>query len=119
MIGLIIIVLASAIGGILEGWGFDGRKAFEKKWGVDPLSYFGSKSWKTAYKNNDKTQGYKNLYTRLFGAWDFYHHADKARKYGYILGTLLIGLSWYLLAAILLSMVSKKYSMKWIRHNKN
>ena len=101
MIGIIIITLASAIDGILEGYGFDSRRSFERKYGVDTLGFWGSLSWK-----GKKTFGQ---------TWDFYHIADDLRKYGYILGAILIGLNWTIIIAILLSIVSKRFGVIWIR----
>lgn len=89
------VVLGSTafIDGMVEGYEFDGRLSWERKRGVDPYSYGGHLSWTKIYKNNDPSQGEKSKFRTWWGANDFYHHADDARKIGYISGGFLLGYS--------------------------
>lgn len=88
-----IAAFSGAVDGVLEGNRFDNNRNFERKFNASKTGYFGSESWRRAYKNNDPEQGYKNLYSQTFGACDFYHHADDARKIGYIGSGVVIGIS--------------------------
>lgn len=117
IIGIIIIVLVSALDGILEGYVFDGRKSFERKWTVAPESFFGSLSWERAQTNS-------NLWNKYLGVFDFYHVADDIRKFGYVGGASLLliiepaNLVFYFLifgAIIIMSSLSKRWGMKWVR----
>lgn len=87
------LAFVGAVDGIVCGYEFDGRKSFERKYNVSKLGYFGSESWLLAYKNSDVQQGQKNAITKVFGAQDFYHHADDFRKLGYISGGITLGVS--------------------------
>jgi len=118
--GWAVLSFAGAIDGIVEGYEFDGRTSIERKYGVSPTSYAGSRSWENAH-----TDG--NLYTKYFGAWDFYHNADDARKIGYISGGVLIGIGsrvnikwWHyavdVAASFAVSGVAKSAGMFWIRN---
>lgn len=89
-----LLVLASFTDGFLEGYGFTGRKTFER-WGADPYSFGGSKSYLTAYKNNDPAQGFKSDFHKSVGAFDFYHLADDLRKLSYISAGITIGIGGY------------------------
>ena len=40
-----VIGFASVVDGVVEGYEFDGRLSFERKWGVDAFGFWGSKSW--------------------------------------------------------------------------
>ena len=126
--GWSVAAVSGAIDGVLEGNRFDDNRNFERKFNASKTGYFGSESWRRAYKNNDPEQGYKNLYSQTFGAWDFYHHADDARKIGYIGSGVVIGISgaksnskpWYFLAdfaiGLAVSGVAKAAGMRWIRN---
>jgi len=126
-LGFVGAALIGAIDGVMEGYEFDGRKSFERKYNVSPTGYFGSQSWVRAYKNNDPEQGYKNLYSRTFGANDFYHHADDAKKIGYIGSGITIGISggrvntkWWHYAVdfgigLAVSGAGKAAGMAWVR----
>jgi len=63
--------------GIVEGWGFDGRHSFERKFNADPNGYFGSNSHEYV-----REQWFKK---------DFYHNAEDLRVGAYIIGGMLIG----------------------------
>lgn len=128
ILGYSLLAVGGTFDGMLEGYQFDGRKSFERKWGVEPESYFGSLSWKTAYQNNTVNQGFKSPYREWRGANDFYHLADDVRKIGYISGGVAIGLSsynqnskwWHYALDILISSTisssSKAIGVKWIRN---
>lgn len=114
--GYILLLLASVADGMVEGWEFDSRKSFERKYKVEPSGFWGSLSW----MNKD------NLYARLFGVFDFYHVADDLRKYGYMAGAGLIAARlpaaasrWECVAlvagAVVLTIIAKRISMHWIR----
>ena len=129
-VGLGILILASLADGIVEGYEFDGRKSFERKYGVKPISYAGSESWRLAYKNNNVAQGHKNTWTKFAGASDLYHHLDDLRKFGYISGGIFITLGakkgkfkdvWksHLIDFAVYSIassVSKSAGMRWVRN---
>lgn len=113
--------------GLCEGYEFDGRKSFERKYNAKKTGYFGSESWRNVYKNGDPEQGFKSGIHRNMGAFDFYHHADDLRKIGYISGGVIIGINghktntkkWYYIidfaAAFAISATTKSLSMRWIR----
>jgi hypothetical protein len=91
LVGLFLLALGSAFDGTVEGYGFDGRLSFERKYGVDPYGFFGSQSWRMVYVDNEPGQGFKSPFWKWLGAFDFYHMADDGRKYGYIIGGVLTG----------------------------
>ena len=126
ILSILAILLFGLIDGILEGYGFDGRKSFERKFGVKKDSYFGSESWRRIYKGGEKKNGVKSRLYELIGAFDFYHNADDARKVLgivsgiYVVKFLIIMPYWYscfLYFAIVyvLSSITKHLGMKWIR----
>ena len=122
-----MVAVAGAADGAVEGFGFDGRTSFERKFGVSKMGYFGSESWKRAYKDGNPDNGFKSDFVRIIGAQDFYHHADDLRKIGYISGGVIIGINghktntkkWYYIidfaAAFAISATTKSLSMRWIR----
>lgn len=81
--GFALTAGAGFVDGIVEGYEFDGRRSWERKYGVSPdHPFWGSNSWKsknTAWEKN-------------FGVFDFYHVADDLRKIGYISGGIVIGI---------------------------
>jgi len=120
-----------AVGGIsdgmIEGYGFDGRKSFERKYNAKKTGYFGSESWRSVYKNGDPEQGFKSSLHRNMGVFDFYHHADDLRKIGYLSGGVIIGLNahrntnkWHTVAdfaiGFAVSSLTKSAAMWWIRN---
>lgn len=117
VVGYILLAIASIADGMVEGYEFDNRKSFERKFAVTPRSFWGSLSW----MNKD------SLYARLFGVFDFYHVADDLRKWGYMAGAGLIGYylsaewnGWHsvalLIHAPLMTIIAKQMSMRWIRN---
>jgi len=125
--GWILCAISGFIDGVLEGYGFDGRTSFERKWGIDKASYFGSESWRMVYNGGDPEQGFKSIFHKLLGAFDFYHHADDVRKAGYIGGGLLVGVggsqykkTWYYIIdfgiAFIISAIAKSAGMYWVRN---
>lgn len=126
-LGLALVVLGSAADGLVEGYEFDARKSFERKWGVAPSSFFGSESWRKVYRNGNPELGFKSPLHRWYGAVDFYHFADDTRKVGYISGGMLYGKGmqkntkrWhYLLDVVIVSAtasITKSLAMKYIRN---
>lgn len=123
-IGFSVLIIASIADGLVEGWEFGGRRAWEIKFGVAPRSFWGRNSYLRAFKNFDPAQGPKNIYTKMFGAWDFYHLADDIRKFGYIGGGIMItigakGQKWQhiLLDAVIYSIgttLAKSGSMMYV-----
>lgn len=125
-----LAILSSIADGVVEGFEFDGRKSFERKFGVAAHSFWGSKS----YKNKDtwwfKVTG---------GVWDFYHLADDVRSWGYRLSGIALGAFFtlrftlgyfldnvqpkslllssilYLVSYFAVGMLVKRVSMWWIR----
>lgn len=73
---------AGFVDGVVEGYEFGGRKAFENKWGVKPYSFFGSMSWDSEWSTWERAK---------MSQKDFYHVADDVRKWGYISGGYLLG----------------------------
>lgn len=128
-IGYITLGIGAFTDGVLEGYQIDGRRSFERKWGVEPISFFGSESWKTAYVNNDPRLGFKSKHRQWLGAFDFYHVADDTRKTGYILGGAIIGIGsyksnkkWWHHAAdfaigATISAAAKNIGYRWVRYN--
>lgn len=122
-----VLAVAGAADGMVEGYEFDQRKSFERKYNVSKTGYFGSQSWKRAYKGNNPDNGFKSGFVQTFGAQDFYHHSDDLRKLGYISGGVIIGINgtktntkkWYYIidfaASIAISAATKSASMRWIR----
>lgn len=128
MAGWGVTMVGGAIDGVLEGYTFDRRTSFERKYNVNPRGYFGSESWRNVYRNGDPEQGFKSPLHRWSGAWDFYHHADDLRKVGYMGGSVVLGISgaktnskWWHYAAdftisFALSAVAKSAGMAYIRN---
>lgn len=122
-----MLAVAGAADGMVEGYEFDQRKSFERKYNVSKTGYFGSQSWKSAYKGGNADNGFKSGFVQTFGAQDFYHHADDLRKLGYMSGGIVIGINgtktntkkWYYIidfaASIAISAATKSASMRWIR----
>ena len=114
---IITLLLSGLIDGILEGWSFDGRKSFERKYNVDNNGFWGS-------DRHERAQTDPNLYNKLWGTFDFYHMADKARKGGYLLsGFLILENSTFEIHTLLLfigaytvSAATKIIGMEWIRN---
>lgn len=79
---MLVICGAGFVDGVVERWEFGGRRAFERKWNVEPYSFFGSKSYDS---NWTAIERFKRSQT------DFYHVADDTRKWGYIAGGYLLG----------------------------
>lgn len=110
---VVVLILAGSIDGMVEGFEFDSRMSFERKYKVDELSFWGSKSHKRITLN-------PNLYNKLLGVFDFYHVADDLRKTFYLIsGILMCCIEWDIIPVFLLSFIisglAKKYAMKWIR----
>ena len=126
LIPISLCILAGFIDGMVEGFVFTERTAFERKWKVSPLSFFGSQSWKTIYKDNDPELGYKSKFIAMVGAIDFYHVGDDLRKALYLWsGAMLVvypffGSSsfWGILAMLaigyLISGAAKSLALKYI-----
>ena len=124
-VGFGILAFASFTDGVVEGYEFDSRRSFERKWDVDPEGFFGSQSWRRAYKNGNPEDGYKSFYTKHFGAWDFYHVGDDLRKIGYITGSGFTfstaikrkkGYIWRILAVAGITSAFKAAGMAWVRN---
>ena len=122
-----IVAVAGAADGLVEGYSIQYRKSFERKYGVSQTGYFGSKSWKRAYKDGVQANGFKSDFVRITGAQDFYHHADDLRKIGYLSGGVVIGTQhkkntkkWHTVAdfaiGFAVSSLTKSASMWWIRN---
>lgn len=128
IIGFSVVVIGGFADGVVEGYEFDGRTSFERKWGADPEGFWGSQSWRLAYKNGDPDQGYKNLFTQVYGSPDFYHLADDVRKYSYITGSISVGIGagrnntrWWHYAldfgiSFAVSGLTKRAGMTWVRN---
>lgn len=80
-VGLSVLVFSALVDGVLEGYGFDQRRSFERKFGVAQFSFFGSIS----HLNKD------NWYAKNFGVFDFYHTADDIRTWGGRIGGAVYG----------------------------
>lgn len=107
------MIVASFIDGAVEGFEFDERKFFERRYNVNPYGFWGSKSWKKAQTN-------PNLYNKINGVFDFYHVCDDLRKYGYIGGSILFALTaeklfLYLIITLILTIAAKRLGMYLIR----
>ena len=113
--------------GLCEGYEFDGRKSFERKYNAKKTGYFGSESWRMVYRNGDPELGFKSSLHRNMGAFDFYHHADDLRKIGYLSGGVVLGLNahrntnkWHTVAdfaiGFAVSSLIKSAAMRWIRN---
>jgi len=122
-----MVAVAGAADGAVNGYEFDGRKSFERKFNVSKTGYFGSQSWKRAYKGNNPDNGFKSDFVRIVGAQDFYHHADDLRKIGYLSGGVVLGLNahrntnkWHTVAdfaiGFAVSSLTKSAAMWWIRN---
>jgi len=122
-----MVAVAGVADGMVEGYEFDRRKSFERKYGVSKTGYFGSQSWKRAYNGNNPDNGFKSDFVRIMGAQDFYHHADDLRKVGYLSGGVVIGTQhrkntkkWHTVAdfaiGFAVSSLTKSAAMWWIRN---
>lgn len=121
-----LVAVAGAADGAVEGYSIQYRKSFERKYGVSKTGYFGSQSWKRAYKDGVQANGFKSDFVRIVGAQDFYHHADDLRKIGYLSGGVVIGTQhrkntkkWHTVAdfaiGFTVSSLTKSAAMWWIR----
>ena len=122
-----VLAVAGVADGMVEGYEFDQRKSFERKYNVKKTGYFGSQSWKSAYKGGNVDNGFKSDFVRVMGAQDFYHHADDLRKIGYVSGGVIIGTQhrnntkkWHTVAdfaiGFAVSSLTKSAAMWWIRN---
>lgn len=122
-----MVAVAGAADGLVEGYEFDNRKSFERKYNVSKTGYFGSKSYLSAYKDGNIDNGFKSGFVRTMGAQDFYHHADDLRKVGYLSGGVVIGTQhrkntkkWHTVAdfaiGFAVSSLTKSAAMWWIRN---
>lgn len=128
IVGWSICAVGGASDGMVEGYTFDGRKSFERKYGVDPHGYFGSESWRMVYRAGEPANGFKSQFHQTVGAWDFYHHADDLRKVGYIGGGVVVGIGgaktntkwWHygidFAVSFAVSATTKAAAMHWIRN---
>jgi hypothetical protein len=71
-VGYSLLAVSSFADGTLEGYTFDNRKSFERKYGADPYGFWGSQSWQAKH----------TWWAQQFGVPDFYHFADDLRSYG-------------------------------------
>jgi ABC-type maltose transport system permease subunit len=127
VIGLSVMSLGAAFDGAVEGYEFDGRTSFERKFGASKEGFWGSQSWRRAYTDGDPEKGFKSGFDKWSGAFDFYHTADDVRKIGYICGGVTFGIGaaksnrkfrHWLLDTIIISTttsVFKSASMRWVR----
>lgn len=116
---ILTLLFAGVVDGILEGWGFDGRQSFERKYDIDPFAFFGSKSHLQAYSN-------PNIYNKVFGVFDFYHVFDDLRKGSYILSGIFLvlyvapdidaNIFVQFIGAFMISAGGKIAGMQWIRN---
>jgi hypothetical protein len=122
-----IVAVAGAADGLVEGYEFDRRLSFERKYQSNPYGFFGSKSWQSVYNDGRPEHGFKHPILKYTGAFDFYHTMDDIRKFGYISSGVVIGIGgnkinekkWYYIidfaAAFAISATTKSLSMRWIR----
>jgi len=115
IIGFVVLLLASFTDGALEGYLFESRKSFERKYNVSKKGFFGSLSYERLYTH-------PNLWNKHLGVFDFYHMADDVRKYFYIIGGMLVGSNYsirfftiYLLVIFLFLSATKRLGLYWIR----
>jgi hypothetical protein len=119
VVGWAMIAAGGFVDGFVEGYEFDGRTYFERKFGVSPTSRFGSRSWERRYTH-------PNVWNQNMGVFDFYHIADDGRKVFYIGGGIVIGLNlrkqkrtynlYDILATLAISSISKSAGMRLVRH---
>lgn len=88
-----ILFTAGVAGGMEAGFQFDHRRSFERKYNVNPYGFFGSESWRQIYINGDPNLGVKSLFRKRLGSIDFYHLSNKTMRFGYIGGSLAIGIN--------------------------
>lgn len=120
LISYFLAVIASLADGMVEGYEFDDRKSFERKFGVAPNSFWGSLSWKNAGTWLEKK----------IGTFDFYHVADDIRAWFYRFSGAALGAwvvlqvlqcaPWYYIALqtilyFVAAMATKRGAMAWIR----
>lgn len=124
--GLAIISSASFVDGVLEGYQFDGRRSFERKFGADPEGFWGSQSWRKVYVDGNPEKGFRSKFHKNAGALDFYHVADDFRKWGYLSGGAVFvlgakGQDWKKCLldfgiVFVSSSLSKRAGMQWVRN---
>jgi hypothetical protein len=115
--GFALLAAASFTDGTLEGYTFDNRRSFERKYGADPYGFWGSQSWQADH----------TWWAKQFGVPDFYHLADDFRTYGRLssgvcigIGGLKSGNTWKrwaidLGASLIISSGFKRAGMMWVR----
>lgn len=92
ILGWSLVTVGGAADGLLEGYLHDGRTSFERKYRASKTGFWGSESWRSVYNDGDPSNGFKTPLHGWFGAKDFYHITDDARKIGYIAGGVMIGI---------------------------
>lgn len=126
--GWSVNVIGGAADGIFQGYGFENRTSFERKYGVDPYGFWGSQSWRNVYKGGEPANGFKSPIHRWMGAVDAYHMFDDMHKWCYMSGSVVLGIGgaksntkWWHYAAdftisFALSAVAKSAGMAYIRN---
>lgn len=89
--GLALLAVGAFADGVLQGYEFDGRTSFERKWGASPTGFWGSRSWAKRYRNGDPAQGLSHPVYQHLPVFDFYHVGKFVANYATVSGGLLLG----------------------------
>lgn len=125
-VGFCMMVTSGVLNGIRQGYEFDGRTSFERKYHFDPYGYFGSLSWTRRYVNGIVNDGVKPLY-KYFPVPDLYHTLEIMSHTGFTTGGIVIGIGsrtnkkpiHYLMdfgLAMAVNMVSIQIGYYYVRH---
>ena len=126
--GLVMVAVGGFTNGMLQGYEFDGRRSFERKWGKSPTGFWGSLSWAQRYVDGDPANGVKNLRYQHLPVLDFYHVTQITHHHALVTGGIFVGIGgaksnkkwWHYAMDVALSAAvnsaSQSAGLYWIRN---
>ena len=90
--GLALVAVGGFTNGLLQGYEFDGRTSFERKWGASPTGFWGSLSWTQRYVDGNPAYGVKSLAYRYLPVPDFYHVTQITHHHALVTGGIFVGI---------------------------
>jgi hypothetical protein len=126
-VGLALVAIGGITNGMLQGYEFDGRMSFERKYNVDPRGYWGSQSWARRYRDFNPAHGLAHPAYKHLPVFDFYHTAQIIHHHSLVTGGIIVGISsaytnkkwWHygldLAASTFINSASQSIGLRWIR----
>lgn len=90
--GLGLVALGGAANGMLQGYEFDGRASFERKWGKSQTGFWGSLSWTKRYRDGNPAYGLAHPAYVVLPVADFYHVTQVVHHHSLVTGGVLVGI---------------------------